>query len=310
MTTPIRLFHAPAKVVALAAGALFLAAFSAQAADEHYVFKSLLSTPNASWCINVPQDQAAAHVLISACSGKPNQAFGYEGGGTLTNGGYCLDALPGAPNQPPGAGDPVVIAECTGADSQIWDLPPFQRRADAFAISNQDGLCVTVDGNAIGEGSALVLAQCAEQDNQGWLRSTAASAGVEEEIYWYSGHRYCWYDGGWHGGGWYWCGENFHEGIGWGGPIGWHWWHHHGQPFHPHHPHPHPLPHPVLHPHIVPHPHGVIHPHGTIHPHGVIHPHAVIHPHGTIHFHGTVHPHATVHPHVTVPHGTFHAPHH
>ncbi len=118
-------------------------------------------------------------MVISACSGKPNQTFGYEGGGTLTNAGYCLDAIPGTPNQPPGAGDPVVIAECTGADSQIWELPAFKRRADAFAISNPDGLCVTVDGTTIGEGNALVLAQ----DNQGWLRSTAAAASVEPEIY-------------------------------------------------------------------------------------------------------------------------------
>ncbi len=293
MTIPNRLYAA-ARGIALATGALFLANFSAQAAEDYYVFKSVLSTPDASWCINVPQDQAAAHVVISACSGKPNQTFGYEGGGTLTNGGYCLDALPGSPNQPPGAGDPVVIAECIGADSQVWELPQFKRRADAFAISNPDGLCVTVDGNTIGEGTALVLAECAEQDNQGWLRSTAAAASVETEVYWYSGHRYCWYDGGWHGPGWYWCGENFHQGIGWGGPIGWHWWHHHGHPFHPHHPHPHP--HPVLHPHGAIHPHvthpHVVHPH-VVHPH-VVHPH-VVHPH-VVHPH-LVHPHAVIHPH-------------
>jgi len=54
--------------------------------------------------------------------------------------------------------------------------------------------------------------------------SKLAGAAVESEYYVYSGHRYCWYDDGWHGGGWYWCGENFHQGIGWGGPIGWHWW--------------------------------------------------------------------------------------
>ena len=292
MTTSLRLFGAPARIIALAAGAFFLANFSAQAAQDYYVFKSVLSTPSAGWCINVPKDAPSGHVLIGACSGKPSQTFGYEGGGTLTNAGYCLDALPRTPNQPPGAGDPVVIAVCAGGDAQIWQLQPFKRRADAFAIVNPDNLCVTVDGNTIGEGSGLVLAECAEQDNQGWLRSTAAAASVGPEIYWYSGHRYCWYDGGWHGSGWYWCGENIHQGIGWGGPIGWHWWHHHGHPFHPHPPHPHPGPHP--HPHFVPH----LHPHGVIHPH-VTHPHAAIHPHGTVHFHGTVHPHAA-------PHGAVH----
>jgi hypothetical protein len=76
---------------------------------------------------------------------------------------------------------------------------------------------------------------------------------TESEYYWLGGHRYCWYDGGWHGGGWYWCGENFHRGIGWGGPIGWHFWFHHGHRF---------FPHPVIFhgPHGGPgHPHG---PHG------------------------------------------------
>jgi hypothetical protein len=267
-----RTLCAATRLIALAASAFFLASFSAEAAENYYVFKSLLSTPSVSWCIDVPQDRADAHAQIAACSGKPTQTFGYEGGGSLTSGGYCLDALPGAPNQPPSVGDPVVITECTGADAQIWELQPFKRRADAFAISNPDGLCVTV-GAPIADGAPLVLAQCAEQDNQGWLRSTAAAAGVAPEVYWYSGHRYCWYDGGWHGAGWYWCGENFHQGIGWGGPIGWHWWHHHGHPFHPHHPHPHPHPHPVLHP--------VLHPHFVPHPHKVIHPHAVIHPHVT-----------------------------
>jgi hypothetical protein len=120
-----------------------------------------------------------------------------------------------------------------------------------FAIANPDGLCVTVDGAAIGEGTPLVLAQCAELDRQGWVSTKTASA--EPEYYWFAGHRHCWYDNGWHGPGWYWCGENLHVGIGWGGPIGWHWWHHHGHPPHAH-PHPHPLPHLPLKPlHPLPH---------------------------------------------------------
>jgi hypothetical protein len=35
---------------------------------------------------------------------------------------------------------------------------------------------------------------------------------------------YCWYDDGWNGPGWYWCGDEWYEGYGWGGPYGWNGW--------------------------------------------------------------------------------------
>src|SRR5262249_45172723 len=43
-------------------------------------------------------------------------------------------------------------------------------------------------------------------------------------VYFYSGHRYCWYDDGWHGPGWYWCGYPGRSGYGWGGAWGWRGW--------------------------------------------------------------------------------------
>lgn len=220
-----------ATLVALAAS-VFALTSAAQAADEFYTFKSVLSTPTANWCIDVPgaEYQAGKHLVIAGCNGRPNQTFGYADGATLTAGGLCLDGLAGTPNQPPSAGDPVVIAECDGSNHQIWELPPFKDRPGVFAIANPDGLCVTVDGNTIGEGTPLVLAQCAELDPQGWVSGKTTASVAPEEFYWYAGHRYCWYDRGWHGAGWYWCGENFRRGVGWGGPIGWHWWHHRGHP--------------------------------------------------------------------------------
>jgi hypothetical protein len=224
-----------ATFAAIAASACALTS-AANAAEESHIFQSVLSTPSASWCIAVPggEYQAGKHLLIAACNGQPNQTFGYGDGANLTAGGYCLDRLAAKPDEPPGAGDPVVIAECNGSDHQIWELPPFKNRAGVFAIANPDSLCVTVEDETIKDGSPLVLAQCAELDPQGWVYGKMAAgpapAPVVEEFYWYSGHRYCWYDRGWHGPGWYWCGENFHRGIGWGGPIGWHWWHHRGHP--------------------------------------------------------------------------------
>ncbi|HUI96266.1 MAG TPA: ricin-type beta-trefoil lectin domain protein [Xanthobacteraceae bacterium] len=273
----------------------------AQAAEESYTFKSLLSSPTASWCIDVPggEYQSGKHLAISQCAPKPSQIFGYESGGSVTAGGYCVSGLPATAGQPPSAGDPVGIVECDGSNQQIWQLPPFKRLQGVFAIASPDGLCVTVDGATIGEGTPLVLAQCAELDPQGWVTGKAASAAPE--YYYYTGHQYCWYDGGWHGPGWYWCGENLHVGIGWGGPIGWHWWHHHGHPphLHPHLPL-HPLPLLPLHPvHPLPH---LTTPHHPVVPHiKTVHPHLVV-PHiKTVH-HPVV-PHIKTVPHVkTVPH--------
>ncbi len=44
------------------------------------------------------------------------------------------------------------------------------------------------------------------------------------QYYSYGGDNYCWYDEGWQGPGWYWCGEEWDNGFGWGGPYGWNGW--------------------------------------------------------------------------------------
>ncbi len=36
-------------------------------------------------------------------------------------------------------------------------------------------------------------------------------------LYFWGGHRYCWYDDAWRGPGWYWCGYPWRRGYGWGG---------------------------------------------------------------------------------------------
>ena len=215
---------------------------SARAEDNFYTFKSALSSSNANWCMDIPgaEYQPGKKLALWNCAGSPNQTFGYESTNTLTAGGLCLDGLAGKPNQTPGAGDPVVIAECDGSDHQVWELQPFDNNQSVVAIVDPAGLCVTVDGANAARRTPLVLAQCNQVPEQGWLNGDMArpvavngkggyvTAYSEPEYYWYTGHRYCWYDSGWHGGGWYWCGENIHQGIGWGGPIGWHYWYHHG----------------------------------------------------------------------------------
>jgi len=167
----------------LAVLAIGFMSFSARADEDYHTFKSVLSSGSDSWCIAVPGNgsddsyQAGKRLAIAGCTGKPNQTFGYENGSNLTIAGFCLDGLAGNPNQSPGAGDPVVIVECDGSDHQVWELQPFENKQDVIGIANKDGLCVTVDGNTIGQGTPLVLAQCNELDTQGWVSGETARPG-------------------------------------------------------------------------------------------------------------------------------------
>jgi Ricin-type beta-trefoil lectin domain len=213
---------------------------SVHAAEYFYTFRSVHSSGNANWCIEVPDSEykSGKRLATASCNGKPNQIFGYESSGTLVAGGLCLEGLAGKPNPSPSAGDPIVIDECDGSKDQIWGFVPFRNTPDVFAIVNSEGWCVTASVPNIKQGGRLSLAQCTEMPQQGWTIDQLAT--TEPEYYWYSGHRFCWYDSGWQGPGWYWCGENFNQGTGWGGPIGWRWWHHHGHL--PHRARPHHLP--------------------------------------------------------------------
>src|ERR1700736_6940356 len=84
-------------IVMAVAFALGFAGVPARAADEtpYYHFKSILSAPGASWCIEVPDGkyEAGVPVLIGpckeACEASGNQTFN-ESNGNLTVGGFCL----------------------------------------------------------------------------------------------------------------------------------------------------------------------------------------------------------------------------
>jgi hypothetical protein len=73
-------------------------------------------------------------------------------------------------------------------------------------------------------------------DEGGWARlqikyiggaAPPESAAAEDE-YVLNGDTYGWFDDGWNGPGWYIVGYEFRYGLGFGGPEGWHDWHHHG----------------------------------------------------------------------------------
>src|SRR5262245_50643506 len=143
---------------------------------NYYVFQSVITTGNKKWFIDIPASDYSPgkQLTISECTGKANQTFGFDNGSNLTAGGLCMDAL-GPNSQTPTAGDPVTIVECDGSDHQVWELQTFESDENVFAIANAEGLCVTADGEVLGRGTALILAQCNEQENQGWVSGDVAA---------------------------------------------------------------------------------------------------------------------------------------
>jgi hypothetical protein len=83
---------------------------------------------------------------------------------------------------------------------------------------------------ALGAG-ALMTAPAQAAPVPAGLASTLNTASiapslVEKAQFIWGGRNYCFYLDGWHGPGWYWCGYSHRRGYGWGGPRGWHGWHH------------------------------------------------------------------------------------
>jgi hypothetical protein len=243
--------QAEARMAALAAQPagkpdLSRAGASSPTSADLYTFTSGLTSDDRSLCIDVPgsQYQPGKSLSLFGCEGTPNQIFGFANRSNLTVGGLCLDGRAAQRGKPPGAGDPVVIAECDGSDHQVWELEPFDNDAVLISVVAPSGLCVTVDGASAGPRTPLILAQCDDLKSQAWIpgdmarperpsaKEAASRSGyadfAEDEYYWFDGHRFCWYDSGWRGPGWYRCGESLNKGVGWGGPIGWHFWYHLG----------------------------------------------------------------------------------
>jgi hypothetical protein len=219
---------------------------SSPTSADYYTFSSALTAADSRLCIDVPgsEYQPGKPLSLFGCDGTPNQIFGFANRSNLTVGGLCLDGRSRTRGKPPGAGDPVIIAECDGSDHQVWELEPFESDPSLISVVAPSGLCVTVDGPNAGPRTPLMLAQCDDLKGQGWVpgdmarparprvQESTSRAGTadaaEAEYYWFEGHRYCWYDEGWRGPGWYWCGNSVNKGVGWGGPIGWHFWYHYG----------------------------------------------------------------------------------
>jgi len=213
----------PSARTAIAAFVFALAIVPAHAQQQFVTFESVLSTPAATSCIDIPQAQYVAgnQLEIANCTGAPEQTFGSNDAANLTAAGFCVDA------QPPSEGGPVLLNQCNGTDQQVWYLVPFSSSPDVYAIEDSSGLCVTINGDAA-PGTQLALAPCQEFAVQGWVfyaqptpSPPVYGAYSEPVYYWIGEQRYCWYDnGGWNGPGWYVCGQFGIPGQGWGGPGG------------------------------------------------------------------------------------------
>jgi hypothetical protein len=81
-------------------------------------------------------------------------------------------------------------------------------------------------------GSSMTTARAAPALLSG-LRDAADSLSlIEKTQFVFDGQEYCWYANGWNGPGWYLCGYDLRQGLGYGGPAGWHDWHPGRPPLH------------------------------------------------------------------------------
>jgi hypothetical protein len=76
-------------------------------------------------------------------------------------------------------------------------------------------LPLVASGAQAGVGDRAGAAVCA------WKRASPIQSA---QYYSFDDENYCWYDEGWQGPGWYWCGYQWDDGFGWGGPYGWNGW--------------------------------------------------------------------------------------
>src|SRR5437899_4622319 len=73
---------------------------------------------------------------------------------------------------------------------------------------------LTIAAAALAAGGTLIggRAEAAQVGALGTIRTAVDSIGLTEQVYWWRGHNWCWYDDGWNGEGWYWCGYAYTRG--------------------------------------------------------------------------------------------------
>ena len=208
------------RLLAIVAFASAFTSVSARADDEgYYTFTSALSTPNSSFCLNVPGSdyQPGKRVALIGCTKTPEPDLRARER-QQSDGGRALprrsrrQSRPAARRRRPGGAGRMRRQRSPGVGARSVHQQRFLvrhrgserpvrhgRRSDRGAAGRcwswrNAPRCRTRAGSRAGR--------------HGRCRSPKAAAYVggygeyaEPEYYWYTGHRYCWYDGGWHGGG-------------------------------------------------------------------------------------------------------------
>ena len=124
-------------------------------------------------CLSV--GAASQTLKVLGCSSTAAQSFEFTAGGTVLNGGICLDLQDTAGT----AGTAVILSACTGKASQIW------KRDGDFLVSMVKNLCLrrvkNIKGEPVRPGSmnaadVLKLDSCAYDADRKWTFGATAGA--------------------------------------------------------------------------------------------------------------------------------------
>jgi hypothetical protein len=99
-------------------------------------------------------------VVLTKCTGAPQQTWTAESNGTLQINGRCLDTV----GEGTSSGTLTDLATCNGSSTQAWNVEPD------YTVRNQaSGLCLDLPGGTAAYGTQPDIATCASGVNyQKW----------------------------------------------------------------------------------------------------------------------------------------------
>ncbi|HEY0780258.1 MAG TPA: ricin-type beta-trefoil lectin domain protein [Gemmatirosa sp.] len=105
-------------------------------------------------------------VVVSTCTGGPEQQFVWNASGEIRNGALCVDASGGQGNN----GDHVILYGCNGGQNQQWT------GTTAGQIIGMNGRCLDIPGSSTVDGTQLIIWNCHGTQNESWDEHTITTA--------------------------------------------------------------------------------------------------------------------------------------
>jgi hypothetical protein len=102
-------------------------------------------------------EAGAKQVTLAKCEGGARQDFGFTGYGPVTLGKACLEAQ--------GDGRALAMGACRAASAQRWAYDHITHQ-----FKNEQGLCVSIEGERRNAGAALKSGKCSGLGSQRWAR--------------------------------------------------------------------------------------------------------------------------------------------